>query len=118
MGRVCNSLLQRFGKDPREVVAKKKHGGEVELAEGCSDKRKYVQRRGGLSVLTQFMVAGSRKRGQGKREGEETKRNMAGKQEGDPGKPTAAELGICPFRAFQQQRGREDALRAGLKGTD
>lgn len=48
---------------------------------------------------------------------------MAGKQEGDPGKATAAELGICPagtgepFRAFQQQRGKEDALRAGLKGT-
>lgn len=51
MGRLCNSLLQRFGKDPREVVAKKKHGGEVELAEGCSDKRKYVQRRGGSSVF-------------------------------------------------------------------
>lgn len=32
MGRDRNSLLQRFEKDPREVVAKKKHGGEVGLA--------------------------------------------------------------------------------------
>lgn len=57
----------------------------------------------------------------GEGRGEERKRKMGGKQELDPGKPMAVEFEICPaspgepFSAFQHQRGREDARRAGIQ---